>query len=117
VTLKYGLAGLIMTMLAACDMTSVPPGKIMVKNEIRDANYNVIKVSGGGTSFTLSPGEHGIFPKGTTRLYFSRRYKEYTREYVVECPSVLKDGIKIKLIDVHLNKIAGGCETVSASKG
>lgn len=88
----------------------------MALNDSQDSEYNVIQVSGHGKRYTLAPGEEGLFPKGTTSLSWSRKYKDYTRYYQVRCPSSLEKGIRIKLIDVHLNRIAGGCETIDAGK-
>lgn len=102
--------------LQACSGDNVPDGQIMVKNDSRDREYNVITVSGGGRSYTLSPREHAILPKGTRTIRLSRRYSDHTREYVVECPGDLGKGISIKMIDVHVNRIAGGCQTISGDK-
>lgn len=102
-------------LFAGCD-PSVPKGRILVKNDSRDSEYNVVEVSGGGAYASLKPGETKLMPSGTTSLSFSRRYKDHTRSYSVSCPSIGK-GIVIKLIDVHLNRIAGGCKTTSATKG
>ncbi|MBX7137446.1 MAG: hypothetical protein K1X83_05630 [Oligoflexia bacterium] len=101
--------------LAACE-ESVPPGRIRISNTSEDTSYNVVRVQGGGAYFSLKPGEAKLLPKGTTSILFSRAYKDFTRNYQVQCPSELKKGISIKLIDVHMNRIAGGCKTISASK-
>ena len=95
-----------------------PNGRIRIRNDIEDEHYNVISVSGGGASYRLKPGETALMPKGTTSMYWSRAYKDYTRTYTVECPRLSdKDsGIVLKLIDVHLNRMAGNCVTTSASK-
>lgn len=116
--MKYSAicSAFILLMLNACSGESVPDGQIMVKNDSMDSDYNVIKVSGGGRSYTLSPHENAILPKGTTSIRLSRKYSDHTREYVVECPARLEKGIRIKMIDVHVNRIAGGCETVSPDK-
>ena len=103
--------------LSGCDK-SAPKGRIRVKNDIQDKNYNIVQVSGGGAGFRLKPGESAIMPKGTTNLYWSRAYKEYTRNYQVSCPPLRTNdsGITMKLIDVHLNRMSGGCKTIYASK-
>ena len=101
--------------LCACE-EKVPAGRIRVMNTSDDQEYNVVEVSGRGTHYSLNPGEFGLMPKGTTDLTFSRRYATYTRTYHVHCPAALGDGITIKLIDVHMGRIAGGCETIDASK-
>jgi hypothetical protein len=94
--------------LLGCE-PSVPDGRIRVKNDSQDATYNVVKVVAGGSSYTLKPGESTLLKKGTTSLSFSRAYRDYERRYHVTCPAKLEKGISIKLIDVHLNRIAGGC--------
>ena len=101
----------ILAALTQCD-PSVPPGRIQIKNDSQDSEYNVVQISGGGSSFSLKPGEYHLLPQGTTSISFSRAYKDYVRRYQVSCPGDLTDGITIKLIDVHLNRIAGGCKTV-----
>jgi len=94
----------------------VPKGRIRVKNDSQDREYNVLTVYGGGANFSLKPGISVIMPKGASDLTFIRVYKDYTREYKVRCPRELDDGISIKLLDVHINKISGSCETYSARK-
>lgn len=88
----------------------------MVKNDSLDSSYNVITVSGNGTFAALQPGEHVILPSGTKTFEVERRYKDYTRSYSVSCPPTPSDGVFVKLIDIHVNRIAGGCKTTSASK-
>lgn len=100
--------------LTAC-FERVPEGRILFKNDSMDWSYNVVVVRAGGASYALKPGERALLPKSTKRISVSRRYKDHTRFYEVECPSV-KKGIKMKLIDIHLNRIAGGCKTVRAGK-
>lgn len=98
---------------------SAPPnGRIRIRNDIQDARYNIVKVSGGGAAYTLKPGEFALMPKGTKTMYWSRAYKDFTRNYTVECSSLNenKSGIIIKMIDVHLNRMGGGCVTTFASK-
>jgi len=113
--LQVNLAVLILCSFTACEK-SVPAGRIRVLNTSLDETYNVVQVSGGGSSYNLKPGDSQLMPKGTSMIYFNRRYKDYTRSYTVKCPSPTTSGISIKLLDVHLNRIAGGCKTISASK-
>ena len=102
--------------LAGCSSDRPPPGRIMVKNDSQDSEYNVITVSGGGTSASLKPGERVVLPPSTRNFSVQRRYKDFTRAYTVECPAPGKRGTFIKLIDIHVNRSAGGCKTTSASK-
>ena len=99
-----------------CLGDKAPPGQIVIKNDSQDRSYNVITVSGGGLFTSLKPGERTILPPKTLTFSVQRRYKDYVRSYSVECPNLGSQGIFVKLIDIHVNRIAGGCKTVSASK-
>ncbi|MFO0417443.1 MAG: hypothetical protein ACK5Y6_09160 [Pseudomonadota bacterium] len=114
-TLKAPLAILLLAALA-CSGEKPPPGHILVKNDSQDSAYNVISVSGGGRFASLRPGERVILPANTKSFSVQRRYKDYTRSYSVSCPPLNGKGIVIKLIDIHVNRIAGGCVTTSANK-
>lgn len=102
-----------------------PDKGILVKNDIRDRSHNVIRIdqvatkSGAkGLSFKLSPGGKKLIPyERITALRFSRRYATHTQYYEVECPGGLNRGVVMKLIDVHLGRVAGGCKTVRIYKG
>ena len=94
----------------------VPDGRIRFRNDSRDSEYNVVKVSAGGSSYTLHPTEATLLPRGTRHIAVSRAYRDYTRRYEVECPGTVKSGFVIKLIDVHLNRMSGGCKTIQAGK-
>ncbi len=102
--------------LSACGGDRPPNDQIMIKNDSQDSSYNVITVSGGGKFASLKPGEKLILPAGTKNFSVERRYKDYTRSYSVTCPPIKGRGILVKLIDIHVNRIAGGCETTNASK-
>jgi len=107
----------ISTAILACAGDSAPPGQIKVKNDSRDREYNTIFVSGGGASASLKPGEFLVLPKGTRTFSVQRPYANFTRSYSVSCPALTGDGIVVKLIDIHVNRIRGGCKTVAASGG
>lgn len=111
--IKYLLT--ILLLLAACE-ESVPKGRIRFKNDSQDREFNVVNVSAGGVVMSLHPGESVLLPARTTSIAVSRQYKDYTRRYQVSCPPNLPKGITMKLIDVHLNRIAGGCRTTFASR-
>jgi hypothetical protein len=104
------------TSLSACLVDSAPNGRIVIKNDSQDRSYNTITVSGGGAYASLRPGEKLLLPAGTKTFSVERRYKDYTRSYSVLCPPINGRGIVIKLIDIHVNRIAGGCVTTHASK-
>lgn len=104
----------------ACSDPVVPGGKITVRNDILDKEYNVIRVDqistnsgGGGGSFSIKPGEGKLLPyKHIRKMRFSRKYKDHTNVYMVECPKDFDKEISINLIDVHTNRIRGGCELI-----
>lgn len=102
--------------LASCFGPDIPDGRILVQNTSQDREYNIVRVSAKGRSYSLAPGDSTLLPRGSTLISFSRRYEDHTKRYTVQCPRDFDDGILIKLIDVHLNKMGGGCTTVSASK-
>ena len=102
--------------VSGCSNDKPPPGRILVKNDSLDSSYNVISVSGGGILTSLKPGERVILPASTKTFSVERRYKDYTRSYSVSCPPTQPEGVFIKLIDIHVNRIAGGCKTIAASK-
>lgn len=108
------LAGLLL-MFVACSSERPPDGRILIKNDSQDRQFNVIYVSGNGLSKSLKPGQFVVMPPGTTTFSVSRPYQTNTRSYSVRCPAVKGRGIYIKLIDIHLNRIAGGCVTTHAS--
>ncbi len=111
------VASLIAAMcLVGCLGEKAPPGQIVVKNDSQDRSYNVITVSGGGAFASLKPGERMTLPLGTQTFSVQRRYKDYVRSYSVACPNLGDKGIFVKLIDIHVNRIAGGCRTTFASK-
>jgi hypothetical protein len=103
-------------LIVGCSREKAPPGRIVVKNDSQDRSYNVITVSGGGLFASLKPGERTTLPAGTRTFSVQRQYKEYVRSYSVSCPELGDKGIFVKLIDIHVNRIAGGCKTTSASK-
>lgn len=103
-------------MLLGCSGDTAPAGRILVKNDSQDSQYNIITVSGGGAFASLRPGEKTILPAGTKAFSVQRRYKDYTRSYSIACPPLGSSGIVVKLIDIHVNRIAGGCKTTFASK-
>jgi hypothetical protein len=111
--------------MTSCLNFDRPDKGILVKNDIQDRSYNVIKIdqiatTNGtkGLSFKLSPGTKKLIPyERITALRFSRRYATHTQYYEVECTGGLTHGVVMKLIDVHLGRIAGGCKTVRTYRG
>lgn len=101
---------------SGCADSSVPVGRILVRNTSEDKTFNIVEVSAGNKHFSLKPGNEALLPKGVSKIYLSREYSDHTKRYVVECPANPSKGIAMKLLDVHLNRIAGGCKTIKYSK-
>jgi hypothetical protein len=117
--IRYVVISVILFCLG-CSEEKGPPGSILVRNDILDREYNRVVIdqvtgTGGLLPFRkeLSPGEKILLQqKGITEIRFSRKYKDLTRYYIVKCPSDRKEGILLKLIDVHTNRMPGGCKMV-----
>jgi hypothetical protein len=119
----------IKTLLKACTATlitlggvgclgeRVPDGQILVKNDSQDREFNIIAVYGNGAYAVLKPGERMLLPPNTRSFSASRRYATYTRRYSVACPKIEGQGVVIKMIDMHTNRMPAGCKTVGASNG
>lgn len=116
--MKAKLASLAFALLAAaCTEETVPGGEVTIRNDILDKEYNEFTIdqvmtARGNSMFqrTLKPGQQVTIPaKQITSMRFVRRYKDFSRVYVVECPADGNKKITIKLIDIHINKLRGGC--------
>jgi len=116
-TSRLSVALFVATLCFGCGGENVPAGRILVKNDSQDREYNMITVSGGGSYASLKPGERFLLPHGARSFSVQRRYKDYTRAYTVNCPPVGEPGISMRLIDIHVNRMPGGCKTVEATKG
>ena len=103
--------------VSGCGDEEVPGGQITIQNDILDKEFNsftvdsVTTVSGAtGYRKTLKPGERSTIPhKNITGLRFTRRYKDHSKIYLVTCPAEFKARTTVKLIDVHSNRLRGGC--------
>jgi hypothetical protein len=110
---------ILVVFLTSCNLIDpVPSGRIRIKNDSQDKKFNMLQVSGGGAYFSLKPGEAKLLPAGTSSFSLRRDYQDHAREYSVSCADFGSDdsGITVKMIDVHTNRIAGGCKTTSANK-
>ena len=116
---------LTLTRVAVCALTvmsvgclgdNVPDGRILVKNDSQDSEFNIISVLGNGKYAILKPGERVLLPPATRSITATRRYATYTRRYSVACPKLEGPGIVIKMIDMHTNRMPAGCKTIGASK-
>lgn len=111
--------------LSGCGAPKIAGGEVTVKNDIQDKEYNIVQVShvrttGGTRSFrvNLKPGQYKVLPfKNIRGARFTRRYKDHSNVYEIECPPGFDRKITVKLIDVHSNRIAGGCKLVRRGKG
>ena len=112
------LLGTVLALLSAsCTTDPAPKGFYVVRNDIMDKEFNTVivdQVTAGSalTSFsaTLTPGKEIKIPyRRVTGLRFTRRYRDFSRVYLVKCPAESEAGVTLKLIDVHLNRLGGGC--------
>ncbi len=114
------LLSIVSSIVISCNEKTVPGGRITVRNDILDKSYNAFTVdrvvtSKGFSTYkkTLKPNEQITIPlKGVSELRFKRRYKDHSKIYYVECPKEFDSVITLKLIDVHSNRMGGGCELV-----
>lgn len=104
--------------LSACGGEKVKGGQIVIRNDILDKKYNSFTVdrvltARGATGFrkTLKPGDEEVLPfKSIRSLRFVRRYADHSKVYIVSCPKGFDTKVQFKLIDVHTNRLGGGCE-------
>lgn len=102
--------------LLACE-EKVPGGEISIRNDILDKEYNSFVIDklvskNGALPFKkiLRPGDVVVLPyKDIRKMRFSRRYEDHSKVYEVECPTNFDSKITLKLIDVHSNRMGGGC--------
>lgn len=101
----------------ACDGETIPGGEVKIRNDILDKEFNSFRIDHvvakqGLTGFQkeLNPGEEIILPfKDIRSLQFSRKYSDHTNIYIVNCPAEMNSRVLMKLIDVHTNRLNGGC--------
>ena len=116
-SISLALVLILATILGGCDaFVSVPDGRIRIKNDFSGSEYSTFRVSGGGASYTLRAGEAKLLPKGTRSISFSYAGRDGQRNYRVQCPGDRRSGFTIKVLDVHSNRLPGGCETVWANR-
>lgn len=92
-------------------------GRLVIKNDILDKEFNSFFVDSIITAQGimpykkfLSPGDRIELPyKKIKKLRFVRQYVDHAKVYTISCPMSLDEEVTIKLIDVHTNRIAGGC--------
>ena len=104
--------------LLACSEPQVSGGEITVRNDILDKEYNAFVVydvvtDKGSTGYRhkFSPGDEVALPfKHVREFQVSRQYADHANVYVVKCPEDFSSKITVKLIDIHTNKLSGGCK-------
>lgn len=94
----------------ACE-SEVPGGEITVRNSL-GGPYSTLYVSGGGSRYKLESQDYAVLSQGTREIRFEYFDGKQKHLYRVVCPKTLNERITIKLIDVHVNRIAGGCQSV-----
>ncbi len=103
--------------LSSCKGKFVEGGQITIRNDIMDKEFNSFQVdrivSNNGLvpyKKELKPGDEVVLPiQGIRELRFKRRYADHFKVYEVSCPSDFNEVVQMKLIDVHTNKLQGGC--------
>ncbi len=119
ISLRIGLlAILILLQVTACGGEKVKGGQITIRNDILDKKYNTFQVdrvitANGSSGFRrlLKPGDEVELPfKWIRSIRFTRRYSDHSKVYVVSCPKGFGEKVQFKLIDVHTNRLGGGCE-------
>lgn len=123
VALKAKTMGLIVAILSAfslfgCFEKEVPGGELTIQNDILDKEFNsfsidsvVTKTGATGYRKVLKPGERATIPHPSVVSFrLMRKYSDHTKVYHASCPKNFNKQITVKLIDVHTNRIAGGCE-------
>ncbi len=114
---KQILFVLVAALQTGCSEPTVPGGRVTVRNDILDKEFNSFVVdevltSAGAAGFrkVFKPGESATLPmKHITGMRFTRRYPDHSKVYVVKCPEDSNSVVTIKLIDVHTNRMKGGC--------
>lgn len=104
--------------IISCSEAKVDGGEVVIRNDILDKDYNQIQVdriitSRGASGYrkVLKPGDEVRLPfKHIRSLRFTRRYADHSKVYIVACPKDFDRRVTFKLIDVHTNRLAGGCE-------
>ena len=109
--------------ILACSEPSVVGGRIVVRNDVLDKQYNsfqvdLVRTSSGLQSYRkdLTPGDEVALPyKNIKSFRVTRRYADHTNIYHVSCPSNFDVEVQMKLIDIHTNRLQAGC--VLSKKG
>jgi len=109
---------MVFLLLCSCGGKEVVGGQITVRNDVMDREFNTFQVDNVVTNkglvsyrLELKPGDEVILPfKGISELRFKRRYADHQKVYEVTCPRDFNQAVTMKLIDVHTNRLQGGCE-------
>jgi hypothetical protein len=111
-------------LFSSCTSEKIPGGRVIVRNDILDKEFNsffidqIITPRGMmGLRKKLIPGEEFIIPYPEIRkIRFVRAYADHSKVYLVTCPSTLDTEVTMKLIDIHTNRLGGGCLLVKRGK-
>jgi hypothetical protein len=115
-----GCAFLAIVGLVACNGDRSSKGNLVIRNDILDKKFNSFVIdkvvtTRGRKSFrrTIDPTEEIALPyKSVVSFRLTREYEDIDRIYHVKCPANIERRTVIKLIDVHTNRIRGGCRLV-----
>ena len=119
--MRFWILTLVLASLFIMSCNSSPNTEgVVVRNDIQDQSYNSFVIdsviaSKGRQSLkrSLSPGEEIALPYKNVRGFtITRAYEDFDRIYRVKCPREIPGRIVIKLIDVHTNRMQGGCKLI-----
>lgn len=113
----YILSLVCMTVWLGCGNKNSKAGTITIKNDILDKEFNTFVVDElltqnglSSSKYVLKPGERvSLKQKRISTMRLLRKYADHSKVYLVRCPDELLEDITIKLIDVHTNRLSGGC--------
>ena len=117
IMLLVGVAG-------GCHSKRSTEGLITIRNDIQDKDFNIIEIDQivttagqGGYDKRLSPGEAIRLPFKTILSFrVTREYPDHDKVYLVKCPMNLENEVTMKLLDIHIGKISGGCRLAQKGK-
>ena len=112
------LALIVSTLQVTLFLRSAIAAEITMRNDLSDEDKgHIIRIEGvrstaGQKNYrvTLNPGDSVTIPgKNITGFTAVRQYDTYAKKYEVTCPGRTDVAVKTKLIDIHLDKMSGGC--------
>ena len=106
------VSGLTLNSAQAIELTIVNDIKKYEQNRILKIE-NAISVEAPKTkiNFKINPGEEKAITKGNVRSFvISRAFSRHKIKYDILCPKDIKGKHQVNLVQIHNNKIPGGCK-------